>query len=626
MSLHQSTSASAARYVALSNLSGNARVNVREPSSSRERSSRKIVVGVITLVLLIAVILVVVFATRSSSSSGEPVIPDTHYEAGSYANAGVAADHTVCSDIGAKILEKNGSIADSAIATTLCAGVANPFSCGIGGGGFLVYYEKAKKKFHVYDYRETAPSKANETMYANISSTIGAQASGIPGEIAGMWDLHKDFGNLPWKDLVEPSIKLASEGIVVNAALEKAIQVVVKKMKDKGVDMSGLKKLITHKDGTYLKEGDTYVNERLAETLRVIQKDGKKSFYEGDIAKNMTNDIIKNGGVWVQGDMANYTVAKRETFTLKLSNGYTINSMPLPGGGPIVGMIHNIISGYDFSKLDISKDDNDAFEFWQKLIESMKFSYAQRGLFGDPGFVPTKNITDVMNIIKDLQTGVKIRQNKIRLNETHNSSYYGGFWGKDDFGTSHTSILTKEGDAIATTNTINTYFGSLFVSESTGIIMNNEMDDFSTPGKINAFGYPPSPANFIRPFKRPMSSMSPTIVTDDNGDVKMVAGASGGSRIISGTATIIAKYLYLNMKLGDAVASYRLHNQGVPNRITYNKNKQFAPKSSLIDRLRHIGHVVQGGGSDCVTQAVVKDGDHLLAMSDPRKVAKASGY
>lgn len=585
------------------------------------QSKKKLIIGGITLMLLIAIIVVIVVVTNRS----EPIEnTPTKAKAARYAKAGIATDSTICSDEGSKILQKGGSAVDAAVASTFCLGVANPFSCGIGGGGFMVFFENSTKKFFVYDYREEAPAAAHKKMYINKSSTIGALASGIPGEVKGMWAAHKTHGKLPWKELIQPAIKLAEEGIPIIKPLANAIQSVKKKMEKIQQEMpADIKKLLTNSEGEYLKEGELFVNKQLGNTLRAIANDGVETFYEGEVAQNMTRDVLNNGGILTMSDMKNYTVKKRDVLQLKLNNEYTVNTMPLPGGGPIVSMIHNILSGYSFKDFDINNIDN-ALEFWQKLIESMKFSYAQRGLLGDPDYLPKSNITRVMDLIKDLQIGEKIRKNKIKLDKTFKPDYYGGAWGKDDFGTSHTSIIAENGDALGMTNTINTYFGSLFLSASTGIIMNNEMDDFSTPGKSNSFGYPPSPANFITPGKRPLSSMSPTIITDKSGNVRMVVGASGGSTIISGTSTIIAKHLYLNMELGESVTSYRFHHQGIPNIAHYNTN--IPPSEELIEKLRKIGHDVKGRTSDCVTQAVARLDGYVYAMSDPRKSAEASGY
>ncbi|XP_057295021.1 glutathione hydrolase 1 proenzyme-like [Hydractinia symbiolongicarpus] len=584
---------------------------------TRRPSKKKcLIISLIGLILLIVIIVIIVVATKKKDKDND-VSPSSGFVAQKYKKAAVAADAKICSQVGANMLKKNGSATDAAVATLFCLGVVNLQSCGIGGGGFMVFYQKALKKFTIFDYREVAPLAATKDMFINDSSVRGGLAIGVPGQVKGLLEVHKKHGKLNWSELVEPAIKLADEGIIISKALAGTI-----KSASKNEHLSdNLKKLLTKKDDvTFLGEGDVLVNKRLASTLRTIQMK-PNDFYVGDLAKKIVADVTEAKGLITEEDLKKYSVVIREVVKFPLPNDLVLNTMSAPGGGPIVSMILNIMSGYNLSNYDLSKQ-KDQLAYYHKLVESMKFAYAQRGLLGDPDFVPEKNISEVLDLVKDPKIGAKIRE-KIWMNQTHPLSYYGGYFGKNDFGTSHVSILAENGDAVAATATINWGFGSYVRSLDTGIIYNNEMDDFSTPGKSNLYGYPPSPANFIEPRKRPLSSMSPSIVTDKNGDVKMIAGASGGSRIISGTAQVLLKKLYLGLPLGECVSSYRLHHQGVPNYITY--NPKYAPPMRLLDDLKKLRHTYQKKGSISVVQAVYKEGNDIYAMSDPRKGGESDG-
>ncbi|XP_065664047.1 glutathione hydrolase 1 proenzyme isoform X2 [Hydra vulgaris] len=589
-------------------------MNSYEVINGNKRSNlRKWIFGILAVAIVIIIIIVIAVVVKKKTRHHKD--PSKSFQANEYDHAAVAADSRLCSEIGVDILKKKGSAVDSAIATTLCLCVVQVHSTGIGGGGFMVVYERAKKKFFVYDFRESAPAGATESMFVNQPSfsLYGGMAVGIPGMIKGLLSAHANHGHLKWSELVQPSLKLAVEGFPLPKILEESWK---KTLKKPNISQA-LKDLFTRNDGKWLEEGDLFINKALGKTLSII-KDNPKDFYEGDLAKQIVKDI--QNGIITLDDLKSYTVKTPEILSLKLQkNNLTLNTMGLPSGGPVLAMITNIISGYDLSKVDFSNHESQT-AFYHKLIESMKFGYAQRGLLGDADFLPAENITKVLSLMLNSTIALNIRRNKIWLNSTHPPSYYGGSFGKDDFGTTHLSVLAENGDAVSCTNTINTYFGSLLLSNTTGILYNNEMDDFSTPGVPNAYGYPPSAANFIHPGKRPLSSMSPSIITDGNGDVKMVVGASGGSQIISAVLQVLLRKIFFNQELGFAVNGFRLHDQGVPNEILYD-----TPPKHLLDGLRELGHKSKSGLYN-VVQAIYKDKGKIYAASDPRKGGLPGGY
>eukprot|EP00111_Clytia_hemisphaerica_P010087 TCONS_00029500-protein len=553
---------------------------------------------------------------------------------GDFKAGAVASDSTLCNHVGKRILkDQGGNAVDSAVATVFCLGVVNLMSLGIGGGGFMVIHDAQKKIMKVYDYREEAPAGSSENMFVDQKNMTkyGGLAAGVPGQVRGLKLAHHNHGILQWNQLFNETILLAERGFKIHPALAYAISTLEKEP----YVSEGLKTLL-FKDGKWLKEGDLLINKELAKTMRII-RDNPDDFYVGDLAKQIVKDINAEGGNMTHQDLANYKVKVRDTLNMTLPNGLTIHAAPTPAGGAPLAMIHNIMSGYNLKENQFKTAD-DKLKFYQPYIESMKFAFAQRGLLGDPAFLPEGSITKVEKRCTNLTIGDLIRQNKIKMNETHfNVSYYGGAWGENDYGTSHTSVFSSDGSAVSTTKTVNLYFGGKVRSNKTGIIFNNQMDDFSTPNVTNAYGLKPTKANFIKPGKRPQSSACPTIIVDKNGAVKLIVGASGGSRIISAVSEVIAKKLYLkDITLQDSIRSFRFHNQGQPNTTSYLKKSDYEPDTTtdytipgqeLIYKLTHIGHLVKEVSSLAVTQGIYVDAeDHIFAMSDARKGAVADGF
>eukprot|EP00058_Branchiostoma_floridae_P026464 XP_002611955.1 hypothetical protein BRAFLDRAFT_91839 [Branchiostoma floridae] len=401
-------------------------------------------------------------------------------------------------------------------------------------------------------------SIATENMYQRnfTLSTLGGLAVAVPGEIRAFWEAHQRYGKLPWKDLFQPAIQLAEEGVCIAGSLAGAIE-------EKTVDMkrpwSGLCDVFCDENNNVLGKNQIMKRPQLAETLRAVADGGADAFYTGDIARNLAKDIQDAGGIITEQDFRDYVAEVTSPLNITLAGGLTVLSPPPPSSGAVLSLILNILDGYQFSPSSVDDTDNQILTY-HRIVEAFKFAYAKRTELGDPNFV------DIAELIRNMTSDdyAESLRRKITDDTTHDYRYYGpSFVLPEDGGTSHVSVLAPNGDAVSVTSTVNLFFGSKLRSRSTGVILNNLMDDFSSPNLTNYFGVPPSPANFIRPGKRMMSSMNPVVVVDGNGDVRLVTGASGGTKITTATAYVLMHHLWFGLDIGPAVETPRLHHQAV---------------------------------------------------------------
>ncbi|CAB3987492.1 gamma-glutamyltranspeptidase 1-like [Paramuricea clavata] len=372
-----------------------------------------------------------------------------------------------------------------------------------------------------------------------------------------------------------------------------------------------------------LKINETLLNPELGSTLEKIAKD-PMSFYHGSIAEQIVRDIRTLGGIITRSDLRNYDAGRAEALQVSLNKKLKIWTSHPPSSGPVLAMILQILKGFRFSSQDIVGDEN-LVRSYHRIIEAFKFSYAYRALLGDPEY--EDGIHETVKNMTSQSFTEKLRR-KINDNKIHNISYYGGFYSDwNNQGTTHLSVLSKGGDAVAVTSTINTGFGSKIRSPSLGIVYNNEMDDFSTPDLVNAFGVAPSPNNFIKPNKRMMSSMSPSVVVDDLGNARLILGASGGTRITTGVAQVLMNHLWFGLNLEESVRHPRLHHQLVPNYIRVEKTSKYRMKQAILDGLKKLGHTYKFLTSTSTVQAIaVDEQERIRAVSDPRKHGRAAGY
>lgn len=474
----------------------------------------------------------------------------------------VVSARVEASKIGSNILKKGGNAYDAMVATHFALAVVYPVAGNIGGGGFLVYRNSDGSK-GALDFREKAPITAHKDMYldslGNVidkKSTLGANAVGVPGSVAGAFEVHQKFGTLPIKDLIQPSIDLARNGFKVT--------------KKQAASLNG-KTSLFNKVNTYKtvfqkewKEGDLLKQEELAQTLERIRDFGKDGFYKGKTAELLVNYVTELGGIITHKDLEKYQAIWRKPIEFTYKN-YNITSMTLPASGGIcLAQILKSIEPFDLSKIE-----HNSTEYIQLLTEAERRSYADRAHYlGDIDFinVPIDSLTDSEYINQRMET--------FSWDKATPSSAvsHGKILGFESDETTHYSIIDQFGNAVSVTTTLNTGYGSKVVVKGAGFILNNEMDDFSSkPGTPNVYGLVGSKANAIAPEKRMLSSMTPTIVEKD-GKLKMVVGTPGGSTIITSVLQNILNVVEYNMGMQESVNSARFHHQWLPDMIRMEPN------------------------------------------------------
>ena len=481
----------------------------------------------------------------------------------------VATRHHLATDIGMKVLEEGGNAIDAAVAVAFALAVVNPSAGNIGGGGFMLIHLAEKNETISIDYRERAPIKSFEKMFQDSSGNVikglslnSILASGVPGTVAGMFYVSEKFGTIDIKSLINPSIHLAKKGFVLSDFQAKNLN----KYKKKFAKNEEAKKIFTRTNG--FSEGDNFIQINLAKTLERIAKNGKNEFYSGETAKKVANFFQDNGGILTLEDLNLYKLRIQKPVCGSYRS-YEICSMAPPSSGGIaLVQILNILENLDLSKLNHNSE-----EYLKILLSAMDYAYKDRAKYlGDPDYfrVPQDLLTSKKYAYEIYQ---EIQENKISPKVNINI-----IEGEE---TTHFSIYDKWGNAVSNTYTLNTAYGSGIIPTGTGILMNNEMDDFSSkPGHPNTYGLIGSEANKIEPKKTPLSSMSPAIVFRDERPY-LITGSPGGSTIITSVLQEILNVLDFQMSLEESSEKSRIHFQHLPDILFH---EQF--DGSLIESLK----------------------------------------
>jgi len=512
----------------------------------------------------------------------------------------VATRHHLATDIGMKILEDGGNAIDAAVAVAFALAVVNPSAGNLGGGGFMLIHLAETNETLTIDYRERAPIMSFEKMFQNDSGKVikgkslnSILASGVPGTVAGMFYASEKFGKIAIKSLIEPSIKLARDGFVLSDFQSKNLN----KYKKKFSKNKDAKKIFSRPNG--FNEGDILVQKNLANTLERISLNGKDEFYSGKTAKKISNYFQRNGGILSLKDLNEYKLRVLKPVCGNYRD-YEICSMapPSSGGIALIQML-NILENIDLSKLGHNSE-----EYIKILITAMDYAYKDRAIYlGDPDFfeVPQDLLTskkyadNIYQLIQEKKLPEKVEVNILEGEET-----------------THFSILDKWGNAVSNTYTLNTAYGSGIIPSETGILMNNEMDDFSSkPGYPNAYGLVGSEANKIEPKKTPLSSMSPVIVFQDKKPF-LITGSPGGSTIITSVLQEILNVLDFKMSLEESSKKSRIHFQHLPDILFHEKLDKRLIKSLETDKTlinRKLGEL----------HSILLKGASLEAFSDKRR-------
>ncbi|XP_039292524.1 scoloptoxin SSD14 [Nilaparvata lugens] len=565
------------------------------------------------ILILILISLTIMEAKGEDSQGKKPDVteslPPSSTVMGTFKQAAVVSNGKPCAAIGKNILQMGGNAIEAAIATMLCDGVVCFESMGIGGGFLMTIYRESEGKAYVLNARETAPAKATEDMYKGNKT-----ASEF--EFRYFQEAFNKFGSgkVTWEQLFEPTIKLCEEGFAVSQHMEMSI----KTSKDLILKSPALKEILVNDKGEFLKLNDTVKLPKLAETLRTISKSQSKAeeFYNGCLTKGFVDDIQADGGIITMDDMKNYQVYWQEPSQNEIGSNLTFFSTPLPGSGLLLNFIMEVLDdGFLNSN---SLDDPKAVH---RVVEAFKHAFGMRSNLGDPRFT---NQTQESNILLDANF-IKTIRGKIRDNWTStNVSYYGAdFDTKSDHGTANIVVLSANGDAVSVTSTVNLLFGGKFVSKSTGILLNNEMDDFSAPHITNFFGVPPSPANFIKPGKTPLSSMSPTIAIDKKSKkVVLVVGAAGGTRILTSTTWVSILTIYLGKSIKQAIDMPRIHHQLLPMVVSY----EYGTLKSTVEALQKIGHNTTREDRNSGVTGILRTSGIIEANADIIKNGACDGF
>ena len=523
----------------------------------------------------------------------------------------VVSQRMIASEVGAEILSKGGNAVDAAVATGLALAVVLPRAGNIGGGGFMIIHLKDKDKTLAIDYREKAPASAHRDLfldengdYDRKKAQFSLLSAGVPGSVAGFYYALTNYGTLSWQEVLRPSIKLAEEGFEIPHDLANTLA--SKRYRERLSSDPAASKVFYKKDGSLYKEGEILIQKDLASTLKKISQFGPDAFYRGDIAKLIAQEMQLNGGLITLEDLDNYNIVEREPLVGTYKNHKIVSMPPSSSGGTHLIQMLNMLEDFPVKEMGFGSSESIHI-----LAEVMKRAYADRSKYlGDSDFYKVPSSLTSKDYAKSLNQSISSDIITPSSEVSPGDPY--PFESPD---TTHFSVMDAYGNAVSNTYTLNFSYGSGKMIPGTGMLINNEMDDFSSkPGTPNGYGLLGSEANAIEGNKRPLSSMTPTIIFKDD-EPYMVFGSPGGSRIITTVLQVALNVIDHDMNIAQAVHSPRIHHQWLPEVLMIEKG--FGPDTEKL--LEQKGYKLYPSSTMGSVQAIMKEGDYFYGSADPRR-------
>ena len=523
----------------------------------------------------------------------------------------VVSQRMLASEVGAEILRKGGNAVDAAVATGLALAVVLPRAGNIGGGGFMVIHLEDQNKTLTIDYREKAPAAAHRDLfldekgdYDKKKAQFSLLSAGVPGSVAGFYHALINYGTLSWEEVLQPSIRLAEEGFLVTHDLENILA--SKRYRERLSSDSAASRVFFKEDGSLYRAGELLVQNDLASTLRLISKEGPDAFYRGDIAKLIVREMKKNGGLITLEDLDNYKIVEREPLIGNYKNFKIVSMPPSSSGGTHLIQMLNMLEEFPIKEMGFG-----SAESIHILAEVMKRAYADRSKYlGDSDFYAVPSSLTSKDYAKSLN--LSISGDKITPSSQVSP---GDPYPYESPDTTHFSVMDTYGNAVSNTYTLNFSYGSGKMIPGTGMLINNEMDDFSSkPGTPNGYGLLGSEANAIEGNKRPLSSMTPTIIFKDEKPFA-VFGSPGGSRIITTVLQVALNIMDHDMNIAQAVHSPRIHHQWLPEVLMIENG--FGTDTENL--LKQKGYRLYPASTMGSIQAIMKEGNYFYGSADPRR-------
>ena len=523
----------------------------------------------------------------------------------------VVSQRKIASEVGAQILKKGGNAIDAAVATGLALAVVLPRAGNLGGGGFMIVHLAKENKTIAIDYREKAPSAADRDLfldengdYDKKKAQFSLLSAGVPGSVAGFHHALTKYGTITWQEALEPAIKLAEQGFEIPHDLANTLA--SERYRKRLSSNPAAAKVFFKKDKSIYSAGETLVQTDLAWTLKQLSKNGPDAFYKGEIAKLIVQEMEANGGLITLEDLKNYNVAERKPLVGQYKNFEIISMPPSSSGGTHLIQMLNMLEEFPIKEMGFGSADSIHI-----LAEVMKRAYADRSKYlGDSDFYKVPSSLTSKDYAKALNKDISVEEITPSSEVAPGNPY--PYESPD---TTHFSVMDQYGNAVSNTYTLNFSYGSGMMIPGTGMLINNEMDDFSSkPGTPNGYGLLGSEANAIEPNKRPLSSMTPTIIFKDN-EPYMVFGSPGGSRIITTVLQVAMNVMEHDMNIAQAVHSPRMHHQWLPEVLMIEQG--FGVDTENL--LKQKGYRLYPSSTMGSVQAIMKKGNYFYGSADPRR-------